>query len=61
MTTTTVRITDSRLLREDDELMARVDALAKKTRRTRSAMLAILVEEALDERDRLELTARSCS
>ena len=54
MTTTHVRITDSKPLREDEELMARVDEWARKERRSRTNMLRILILESLDERDRLE-------
>ena len=54
MTTTHVRITDSKPLREDEELMVRVDEWARKERRSRTNMLKCLLCEALDERDRLE-------
>jgi len=54
MTTTPVRITDSKPLREDEELMARVDELAKKERRSRTNMLRVLVTEALEAREQKE-------
>lgn len=57
MTTTSVRITDSKPLREDEELMARVDEWARKERRSRTNMLRVLLIEALEERDRLESTS----
>ena len=52
--TTTVRIQDSTTLRYDQELMARVDALAKKEMRTRTMMMRVLIIEALEARERQE-------
>jgi predicted transcriptional regulator len=51
MTTTPVRITDSRTLREDQELMERVDELARKECRSRTNMMRMLLMEALEARE----------
>lgn len=59
MTTSPIRITDSKTVRDNGELMAQVDELARKERRTRSNMLEVLLREALERRESEEQASRN--